>query len=114
MQGNGVQETCDVPIFIEDAVERHENKSQNQTVVLEMAVINEDSIGFDQYNQQKDLRHFFLELRGKKIDRREEKDEIDQKSSETHIDFECFRLVASLDAHRVRLDTLIDLAENVG
>ncbi len=79
-----------------------------------MPVVNEDSIGFDHYNQQKDLRHFFLQFKGKQVDRREEADYINQKSSETHVDFESFWLVASLDSHSIRLNTLIDLTENVG
>lgn len=74
MQGYCIQKTSEIPIFIEDAVERQENKSQNQAVVLEMPVIDEDCIGFDQNNQQKDLRHFFLELKGKQIDGREDED----------------------------------------
>jgi len=113
MKSYSIEQTGYVPISIDDAIKRHKNEAKYQTIVLEMAMIDKNEVWFDQHNQQKYLRDLLLELVCQQIDGREETDDVDQKGSNPHVDLQSFRLIASLDAHRIGLDALVDFAENV-
>lgn len=50
MQCYRIEKTSDVPISVYDAVERHKDEAKYETVVLEMAMVDEDGIWFEKNN----------------------------------------------------------------
>ena len=76
MQSQRIKQTSKVPVFVDNAVERQQDEAEYQTIVLEMAVVDQNGIGFDEQQKQKDLRQLLLELVCKQIDGGEEADQV--------------------------------------
>ena len=99
MYGTGVEQAGEVEVPLKQAVESHENESQNETVVLEVAMVDEDGIRLDQQQQQKEILQFPLEERGNHVDSREEDQNINQQTRQTHVDLQSLGLVTELESH---------------
>ena len=76
MQSQRIKQTSKVPVFVDNAVERQQDEAEYQAIVLEMAVVDQNGIGFDEQQKQKDLRQLLLELVCEQIDGGEEADQV--------------------------------------
>ena len=58
MDGYSVEEAGQVPLLFDETVVCHEDEAEDETVVLEVSVVDEDYVWFDEVDKSEDYWDF--------------------------------------------------------